>query len=50
MFKGKMIILPTLLMKLGNFGIRFIPYRLQLMISYHIQWKKSNKKIKKAKK
>lgn len=50
MFKGKMIILPTLLMKLSNFGIRFIPYRLQLMISYHIQWKKSNKKIKKAKK
>lgn len=44
MFKGKMIILPTLSMKLGNFGLRFIPYRLQLMIAYHIQWKKSRQK------
>lgn len=44
MFKGKMIILPTLSMKLGNFGLRLIPYRLQLIIAYHIQSKKINKK------
>lgn len=44
MFKGKMIILPTLAMKLSNFGLRFIPYRLQLIIAYHIQWKKSRQK------
>ena len=44
MFQGKMIILPTLSMKLGNFGLRLIPYRLQLIISYHIQYKKSKKR------
>lgn len=44
MFKGKMIILPTLSMKLSNFGLRLIPYRLQLIIAYHIQWKKSRPK------
>lgn len=43
MFKRKMIILPTLSMKLGNFGLRLIPYRLQLIIAYHIQWRKSKK-------
>ena len=43
MFKGKMIILPTLSIKLGIFGIRFLPYRLQLIYAYHIQWKKSRK-------
>jgi len=43
MFKGKMIILPGLSMKLGNFGLRLLPYRLQLIISYHIQRKKSKK-------
>lgn len=43
MFKGKMIILPTLSMKLSNFGLRLIPYRLQLIIAYHIQSKKSRK-------
>ena len=41
MFQGKMIILPTLSMKISNFGLRLIPYRLQLIIAYHIQWKKS---------
>ena len=41
MFKRKMIILPTLSMKLGNFGLRLIPYRLQLIIAYHIQSRKS---------
>ena len=44
MFKKKMIILPTLSMKLGNFGLRLIPYRLQLIIAYHIQKRKSTKK------
>ena len=44
MFEGKMIILPTLLMKLGNFGLRLIPYRLQLIIAYHVQFRKSRKK------
>jgi len=43
MFKRKMIILPTLSMKLANFGLRLIPYRLQLIITYHIQWRKSKK-------
>ena len=36
-----MIIIPTLKMKLSNFGLRLIPYRLQLIIAYHIQFKKS---------
>jgi len=44
MFKGKMIILPTLSMKLSNFGLRLIPYRLQLIIAYHIQHRKSRTK------
>lgn len=43
MFKGKMIILPTLSMKLGNFFLRFIPYRLQLIFAYYIQTKKTKK-------
>ena len=43
MFQKKMIILPTISMKLGNFGLRFIPYRLQLIIAYHIQHRKSKK-------
>ena len=41
MFKGKMIIIPTIKMKLAIFGIRFIPYRLQLIIAYHIQTRKN---------
>ncbi len=41
MFKGKMIILPTLKMKLGNFALRLIPYRLQLIYAYHIQTRKN---------
>lgn len=41
MFKRKMIIIPTIRMKLGIFGLRFIPYRLQLFIAYHIQFRKS---------
>ena len=43
MFKGKMIIIPTLKMKLAIFGIRFIPYRLQLIIAGHIQKRKTKK-------
>lgn len=43
LLKGKMIIIPTLKMKLGIFFLRFIPYRLQLVIAYHIQWRKTNK-------
>ena len=41
MFEGKMIIIPTLKMKLAIFGIRFIPYRLQLIIAGHIQKRKT---------
>ncbi len=41
MFKRKMLIIPTLKMKLALFGIRFIPYRLQLIITHHIQLKKN---------
>jgi len=44
MFKGKMIILPGLSMKLGNFGLRLIPYRLQLIFAYRVQFRKSRKK------
>jgi len=40
LFKKKMIIIPSFLMKLAIFGNRFIPYRLQLIIAYHIQQKK----------
>lgn len=41
MFKRKMIIVPTLLMKLTLFFNRFAPYRLSLMIAYNIQKRKS---------
>lgn len=41
MLERKMIIIPTLKIKLGVFLTRFIPYRLQLIISYYIQNKKS---------
>ncbi len=43
MFKKKMIIIPTLKMKLAIFGIRFIPYRLQLKMAYNIQYSKIKK-------
>ena len=43
MFKRKMIIVPTLRMKLTLFLTRFAPYRLQLLIAYHIQGKKLGK-------
>ncbi len=41
MFKGKMLIIPGAKIKLAIFGIRFIPYRLQLIITHHIQLKKN---------
>ena len=40
LFKKKMIIVPTLRIKLGIFLLRLIPYRLQLIYCYHIQGKK----------
>ena len=43
----KMIIIPTFRMKLAIFGTRLIPYRLQLIIAYHIQKRKESKKAKK---
>lgn len=39
----KMIIIPTFRMKLLLFLIRFAPYRLQLMVNYHVQSTKQNK-------
>ena len=46
MFKKKMIIIPTLRIKLGIFLLRLIPYRLQLIYCYHIQGKKLGVKKK----
>jgi short-subunit dehydrogenase len=43
MFKKKMLIIPGFGMKLGIFGIRFLPYRLQLKFTYNIQSKKMDK-------
>lgn len=43
MFKKKMLIIPTLKMKLTLFLTRFAPLRLQLIIAYHIQGKKLGK-------
>lgn len=42
MFKGKLIIIPTLKMKLTIFAIRFVPTKLLLKITYKIQKRKSN--------
>ena len=41
MFQRKMIIIPGLSIKLAIFGIRFLPYRIQLKLTYNIQWRKS---------
>jgi len=41
MFKRKLIIVPTMLMKLTLFFNRFAPHRLSLMIAYKIQERKS---------
>ena len=43
MFKKKMLIVPTLKMKLTLFLTRLAPLRLQLIIAYHIQEKKLKK-------
>ena len=43
MLKGKLIIIPTLKMKLGVFFNKFLPYKLQLKINYNIQNAKINK-------
>lgn len=43
MFKRKMLIVPTWKMKITLFLTRFSPYRLQLLIAYHIQGKKLGK-------
>lgn len=43
MFAHKILIVPTLKMKLTLFLTRFAPYRLQLLIAYHIQGKKLGK-------
>lgn len=40
LFKNKMIIVPTLMMKLTLFFNRFVPYRLSLILAYHIQKRK----------
>lgn len=41
MEKGKMIIMPGLLMKLARFGERFVPEQLMLRLSYHMQNRKN---------
>ena len=43
MFAHQILIVPTLKMKLTLFLTRFAPYRLQLLIAYHIQGKKLGK-------
>ena len=43
MFKKKMVIIPTLRMKIAIFLTRFAPLKLQLLITYHIQGKKLKK-------
>ena len=40
--KNKMIIIPTIGMKLALFFVRFMPYRLQLIFAYNIQKRKTN--------
>lgn len=43
LFKKKMIIIPEKNIKLAIFGLRLIPYRLQLKFTYNIQSKKIEK-------
>ena len=45
MFKHKLLIIPQAKIKLGIFMIRFIPYKLQLLITYHIQKRKNTGKF-----
>lgn len=44
MFKKKMIIVPGLMVKMGIFMNRFLPYKLSLKIAYNIQRKKVSDK------
>ena len=41
MFQKKLIIVPTLTMKLGLFFSRFLSWKLLLRITYHIQYRKT---------
>lgn len=41
MFKNKLLIIPQLKIKFGIFALRFLPYKLQLWITYHIQKRKN---------
>lgn len=43
MFKGKTVIVPGFIIKLGIFGLRLIPRKLMLSIVYKIQKKKQSK-------
>jgi len=43
MFKGKTVIVPGFIIKLGIFGLRLIPRKLMLSIVYKIQKKKQGK-------
>ncbi len=43
LFKKKLLIIPTFSIKSGIFLLRLLPYRLQLIICYHIQGKKLGK-------
>lgn len=45
MFKHKLLIIPQAKIKIGIFMIRFIPYKLQLLITYHIQKRKNTGKF-----
>lgn len=39
---GKTVIIPSLMMKLSNFGSRFVPHKMLSAIAYNIQHKKQN--------
>lgn len=45
MFKNKLLIIPQFKIKLGIFMLRFLPYKLQLLITYHIQKRKNTGKF-----
>ena len=42
MFQRKLLIIPTLKMKIGLFFSRFLPYKVLLKIVYQIQYRKTN--------
>lgn len=45
MFKNKLLIIPQFKIKLSIFLLRFLPYKLQLLITYHIQKRKNTGKF-----